>query len=168
MIRRPGIFSCQVLRSSRPVRSATNVSSAGSPSWLIPPVQAALQRGRTSRGAPVRRLALDTMTSTGASPISPVTPRRASALHPKPVHRRPGSPAIAGQARTGAAPGTGVTHRHHRQPCPTADPSYAKPLKSVALGRGVAGTGGGAPLVALVWCRAFQGNLRDSDLEYAA
>src|ERR1039457_3922997 len=42
MIRRPGIFSCQVLRSSRPVRSATNVSSAGSPSWLIPPVQAAL------------------------------------------------------------------------------------------------------------------------------
>lgn len=35
-------------------------------------------------------------------------------------------------------------------------------------GRGVAGTGGGAPLVALVWCRAFQGNLRDSDLEYAA
>ena len=35
-------------------------------------------------------------------------------------------------------------------------------------GRGVAGTGGGAPLVALVWCRDFQGNLRDSDLEYAA
>jgi hypothetical protein len=32
----------------------------------------------------------------------------------------------------------------------------------------VAGTGGGAPLVALVWCRAFQGNPRDSDLEYAA
>ncbi len=36
-----GIFFCQAPRSSGPVRSATNVSSARSPSWPIPAVQAA-------------------------------------------------------------------------------------------------------------------------------
>jgi hypothetical protein len=75
--------------------------------------------------------------------------------------------AVACQA-AGVAPDRRVRRSRTRHaPCGTQVPAAPVAGRHAPDG-GVAGTGSGAPLVALVWCRAFQGNLRDSDLEYAA
>ncbi len=91
-------------------------------------------RGRTSPGTPVRRLASDTTPSTGVPPISPVTPRRATPIHPPVSTRQALAP---WPSRPGQPPGTGVTHCHPRRGLPatrTADSGHAKTLKSMALG----------------------------------
>ena len=80
------------------------------------------QHGRTSPGTPVRRLASDTTTSYRSPARITRNAAPGNAIHLRPAHRGPGSPAIAGHARSRAAPApasrTVTTGRRAPPPAP--------------------------------------------------